>query len=225
MSKSERDRLVVENLEYTRRITMNIVTKIFGGTVNLPSSLSVEDLIATANLNLITAVERYDQEKASIETYIYQRVYGGILDEVRKHCPRSRYSRALGRQLEDAKVAAGEGATVQDVANHLGVDVNRVRQMESTSAPVSTVSIEDATFHADRSASDEDVLLRAEVRELVEGVSEALSDFDALLVGFMYVEDLQVKEVSSITDYDKKRLSRKHSQYIRAIGEAIAKIG
>ena len=77
ISSEERDRLILENLPQVRLIARRIHDK-------LPESVSLDDLISTGVVGLITAVDNFDpSQNVKLKTYAEYKIRGAILDSLR----------------------------------------------------------------------------------------------------------------------------------------------
>ncbi len=68
----------------------------------LPASCEIEDLISCGIEGLIAAIDRYDPDKgATLEQFVWTRIHGSVLDELRRQdwAPRSlrRWERDISR--------------------------------------------------------------------------------------------------------------------------------
>ena len=78
MSPDERDRLILDNLSQVRLIARRIQDK-------LPESVSLDDLVSTGVVGLITAVDNFDpSQNVKLKTYAEYKIRGAILDSLRE---------------------------------------------------------------------------------------------------------------------------------------------
>ena len=78
ISAAERDRLILENLPQVRLIARRIHDK-------LPESVSLDDLISTGVVGLITAIDNFDSsQNVKLKTYAEYKIRGAILDSLRE---------------------------------------------------------------------------------------------------------------------------------------------
>ena len=88
----------------------------------LPASCEVDDLISCGIETLIGAIDRYDPAKgASLEPYLWTRIHGAVLDELRRRdwAPRSlrRLERDLARARDTFTGAHGRPPTRTELAD------------------------------------------------------------------------------------------------------------
>ena len=78
ISPAERDRLILENLPQVRLIARRIHDK-------LPESVSLDDLVSTGVVGLITAIDNFDaSQNVKLKTYAEYKIRGAILDSLRE---------------------------------------------------------------------------------------------------------------------------------------------
>src|SRR5260370_42188094 len=100
MAAEERDRLILENLPQVRLIARRIHDK-------LPESVSLDDLVSTGVVGLITAVDNFDpSQNVKLKTYAEYKIRGAILDSLRELDWAPRQKRKKAKQIEPAISAA-----------------------------------------------------------------------------------------------------------------------
>src|ERR1039457_4870031 len=76
MSRDERDALILENLPQVRLLARRIPAK-------LPETVSLDDLVSTGVVGLITAVDNFDpSQNVKLKTYAEYKIRGAILDSL-----------------------------------------------------------------------------------------------------------------------------------------------
>lgn len=100
-------------------------------------SVDMGDLIAAANLGLADALARGDRTNARFESYVIIRMVGAIIDELRVWDHLSREDRLLMQKRYRAEVdlghRLGREPNVDEVAEVLGVSVEKLREVEQAS--------------------------------------------------------------------------------------------
>src|SRR3989454_11658482 len=117
LSSEERDRLILENLPQVRLIARRIHDK-------LPESVSLDDLISTGVVGLITAVDHFDPaQNVKLKTYAEYKIRGAILDSLRELDWAPRQKRKKAKRIEAAINTAEQRLhrtpTEEDVAGEL----------------------------------------------------------------------------------------------------------
>src|SRR5690348_4301082 len=100
MTEGERERLILEHLPQVRLIARRIQER-------LPENISLEDLISTGVVGLISAIDNFDpSHNVKLKTYAEYKIRGAILDSLRglDWAPRQRRRRA--KQIDAAYAQA-----------------------------------------------------------------------------------------------------------------------
>src|SRR5215471_1402061 len=96
MSAEERERLILEHLPQVRLIARRIQER-------LPESVSLDDLVSTGVLGLISAIDNFDaSHNVKLKTYAEYKIRGAILDSLRGLDWAPRQKRRKAKQLEAA---------------------------------------------------------------------------------------------------------------------------
>src|SRR3954453_14146442 len=91
-----RERLILEHLPQVRLIARRIHDR-------LPDSVSLDDLISTGIVGLISAIDRYDPTlNVKLKTYAEYKIRGAILDSLRGLDWAPRQQRKRSKQIESA---------------------------------------------------------------------------------------------------------------------------
>ena len=77
-SENERERLILEHLPQVRLIARRIQER-------LPENISLEDLVSTGVIGLISAIDNFDPgHNVKLKTYAEYKIRGAILDSLRE---------------------------------------------------------------------------------------------------------------------------------------------
>src|SRR5690606_38004402 len=120
-----RDRIVVSYLPLVRHIAYRKVRE-------LPAWCDVEDLISSGVEGLIGAIDRYEPDKgATLEQFVWTRMQGAALADLRKldWAPRSlrRREREIERAREACVVATGRQPTTAELAEAMEVEESELQ--------------------------------------------------------------------------------------------------
>src|SRR5208283_5963753 len=100
MSDDERDRLILQHLPQVRLIARRIQGR-------LPENVSLEDLVSTGVLGLISAIDNFDpRHNVKLKTYAEYKIRGAILDSLRSLDWAPRQKRKRAKQIEAAIASA-----------------------------------------------------------------------------------------------------------------------
>ena len=201
-------------------------------SIGLPHYVDHNDLVSAGLLGLIQAIDNYDPERGNkFETYAIPRIRGAILDELRSQDWFPRSLRRKARQLEEAyntlEADLGRVATDEEVANHLGVSRKELLEMVDEVAVATIVSLDADTsddqdsstslgdYLPDTSTPDvETVVSEGEMRRLIAGSLEELSDREQQVLVLYYYEELTLKEIGEILDVTESRVCQIHTKAI-----------
>ena len=219
---TDRDTLIMQHYPMVRRISYRMARR-------LPRYVDVEDLVNIGMLGLIDAVDRFEPGRApSFSAYARIRVQGAIVDEMRKNdwVPRSVRDRA--ERLEETrhilKQQLGRAAKPEEVADYLGVSVERLHELHRTADVRVLVSMEDGGDDegtvgdtiATEADTDED-LTRRLFGEKIREVVDTLPERERAIVEMYYYRDLTFKEIAGVLGVTESRVSQLHSRMKRRL--------
>src|SRR5271169_5167931 len=96
ISDEERERLILEHLPQVRLIARRIQER-------LPESISLDDLVSTGVIGLISAIDNFDSShNVKLKTYAEYKIRGAILDSLRGLDWAPRQKRRRSKQIEAA---------------------------------------------------------------------------------------------------------------------------
>src|SRR5450755_1414125 len=125
MTEDERERLILEHLPQVRLIARRIQAR-------LPDSISIDDLVSTGVLGLISAIDHFDPvHNVKLKTYAEYKIRGAILDSLRGLDWAPRQKRRKSKQIE-ATIAAAEqrlqrAPVEEEIAQQLNLTVDEYR--------------------------------------------------------------------------------------------------
>jgi RNA polymerase sigma factor for flagellar operon FliA len=201
---------------------------------NLPHTVENADLISYGIFGLIDAIEKYEPGRGiKFETYAISRIRGAIIDELRALDWVPRSVRARARDIERAIITL-EGRlqrTPEDpeVAEELGISPKDLQDAYAKLSYTSIVSFEDvwapSQEHDDRSAlsagiEDEnaenpvEAFESEEMREILAGAIERLSERERTVIALYYYEGLALKEIGQVLGVTESRVSQMHTKAV-----------
>lgn len=126
MTNEERERLILEHLPQVRLIARWIQER-------LPESISLDDLISTGVLGLISAIDNFDpSHNVKLKTYAEYKIRGAILDSLRGLDWAPRQKRRKAKQIEAAISTAEQrlkrSPTGEDIAVELGISIDEYHE-------------------------------------------------------------------------------------------------
>src|SRR6266852_581881 len=119
MTNEKRERLILEHLPQVRLIARRIQER-------LPESISLDDLVSTGVIGLISAIDHFDPaHNVKLKTYAEYKIRGAILDSLRGLDWAPRQKRRKAKEIEKAISTAEQklkcSPTEDEVARELGI--------------------------------------------------------------------------------------------------------
>ncbi len=204
----------------------------------LPPSCEVDDLISCGIESLIRALDRYDPGKgASLEPYLWTRIHGAVLDELRRRDWAPRSLRRLERDLLNAREtftgAHGRAPTQSELADMLSLTPAELREREYeirrsdlTSLSSLAMTVGDTgiplveTIESDDPSTDpERHALREEARLRFRRAFERLSPREREVAVLLYVQNLSLREIGRVLQVSESRVCQIHTQLKRRVRE------
>jgi RNA polymerase sigma factor for flagellar operon FliA len=194
-----------------------------------------EDAMQAGVLGLIRAIDAYKPDSvASFESYAIVRIRGSILDAVRSLDPVGRAAReaarAIAGAMRDLTAALGRMPVEAEIADHLGITVERYRD-RLAAASVVTISLDEPDSHGDSdepsafadSAVDpqaidpEDEATRRD--DLVGLATEIgrLGERQQLILSMYYRDELTFKEIGQVLGVTESRICQIHTETVLAL--------
>lgn len=213
-------------LDFVRRVATRMAR-------NLPSHVSLDDLIGAGSLGLLDAMNRYDPAKADrFETFAEFRVKGAILDELRRYDLMARNARLtakrLARKTHELTAQFGRPPTESEMATALQMRVEEYRKLICRVGQVRVMSLDDLSC-SDDGAVDRSFELRARTvgpeeaashRELLDHLGQAVERLPArqqMILEMYYQRDMTLKEIG-------RHVGVTESRVCQIMGEATRKL-
>jgi len=207
----------------------------------LPASCEAEDLIACGVESLMAALDLYEPEKgAGLEPYLWTRIHGAVLDELRRRdwVPRSlrRLERDLKRAQQTFSTANGRPPTHDELAAMVHLTSQDLRDKEHQIANADLTSLsslvasegESAIELVDTLGSEDDttdpevMAARSETRDVFRRAFDQLPEREREVAILLYVKNLTLREIGAVLGVSESRVSQIHSRLKRRIREQLA---
>jgi RNA polymerase sigma factor for flagellar operon FliA len=230
---SKRDRVVLEHLPLVKAIAVRVYE-------NLPVHVDLDDLVHAGILGLFDAATKYDPEKQVVfSSYAKHRIKGAILDSLRQLDWASRDLRRRHKQLEAAtRDLASElqrTPTEAEIAQRLGVDVDRWRQMMIDLRSVGLVSASSrCTENEDMPAPDfpskpetqpDSMCAREQLRSVLATAMQTLPDRYKKVVVLYYTNEMTMKEIGGMLGINESRVSQIHKSALEKMNVVLQGAG
>jgi len=217
----ERERLLLEHLPQVKYIARRIHDR-------LPAQVQLDDLIHAGVVGLIDAVEKFDPGKnVQLKSYAKFRIRGAILDSLRELDWSPRHLRRQARCIEEAhrelKLRFGRTATEPELAAQLGMKLEDFQHLlgELRGLDLGSLQMESTDPQSDEDVvsynpggADKDpfyLCLEGEMKSLIAGALEDLTEKEKQVVTLYYLEELTMKEVGAVLGVGESRVSQIHS--------------
>ena len=223
LSSEEREQIILEHLPQVRLIARRIHDR-------LPESVSLDDLISTGVVGLISAIDRFDPaQNVKLRTYAEYKIRGAILDSLRGLDWAPRQQRKRAKQIEAAICAVEQrlhrSPSEEEIAAELGQSIEEYHEWLVDSRGLTLGSLESATpdeennnllkYLADtEEAWPSRLLERSELHSLLAEAISKMPDIEKTVLGLYYHEELTLREISKIVNLHESRISQLKTQAI-----------
>jgi RNA polymerase sigma factor FliA len=221
----QREQLILEHLPQVRLIARRIHDR-------LPESVSLDDLVSTGIVGLISAIDRFDaSHNVKLKTYAEYKIRGAILDSLRGLDWAPRQQRKRSKQIEAAISRAEQklhrSPSEEEIATELGLSIEEYHEwlvdvrglnlgsLEST-APEDDANGRDLLKYisGDEEAWPSRLLERSELQKLLAEAITKMPDIEKTVLSLYYHEELTLREISKIVKLHESRISQLKSQAI-----------
>jgi len=222
MTAEQRDNLILEHLPQVRLIARRIQER-------LPDSISLDDLISTGVLGLISAIDNFDPVRnVKLKTYAEYKIRGAILDSLRGLDWAPRQKRRKSKQIEAAIAIAEQRlqapASEEDIATELGITLDEYHGWLVEIRGLNLASLEYAGgdqgkdllhYLPDTGENLPSTLLeRAELERLLATSIEHIPEIEQTVLSLYYHEELTLREIAQVVNLHESRISQLKSQAI-----------
>ncbi len=214
-----REQLLSDNLRLVHHVARQLVR-------SRHSEADLDDLVSAGTIGLINAIDNFDPSRGlRFSTFAAPRIRGAILDDLRKrdHVPRSvrRKQRELARARETLAAELDRDPTEEEIADALGVDVEKVWRWRREAEYASRVSLDQPTGTSDGIGVTPEELLagglddgpdsvvnRSEEVDILREEILSLKDQERLVLSLYYFEELKLHEIATILGVSESRVSQ-----------------
>jgi RNA polymerase sigma factor FliA len=232
INTDEREQLILEHLPQVRLIARRIHER-------LPESVSLDDLVSTGIVGLISAIDRFDASHGvKLKTYAEYKIRGAILDSLRGLDWAPRQQRKRTKQIESAILALEQriqrAPTEEEIAAELGINIDEYHEWLVESRGLNIGSLDAGPPDEDgrnllRYVSDAEenwpsrILERSELEKLLAGALERMPYIERTVLTLYYHEELTLREISKVVKLHESRISQLKSQGILRLRSFITK--
>ena len=230
MTNEERERLILEHLPQVRLIARRIQER-------LPDSISLDDLVSTGVLGLISAIDNFDPgHNVKLKTYAEYKIRGAILDSLRGLDWAPRQKRRKSKQIEAAIAIVEQQlqgpASEDEIAAQLEISLEEYHEWLVEIRGLNLASLEYAGndqgkdllhYLPDTGENLPSTLLeRAELEKLLASSIENIPEIEQTVLSLYYHEELTLREIAQVVNLHESRISQLKSQAIVRLRSQLA---
>ena len=200
--------------------------------ITLPKSVSLDELVSSGIMGLISAVEHYDPTMGfKFETYAGSRIKGSIYDGLREvdWVPRSirQKARRLEKAMESLYKELGRVPEDQEMADKLELSVEDYYVMLNKVSVTSLLSLDEvfvnskgdsaalSDFIEDKEMKNiHKVMEMKELKKITIDTLKELPEQEKLVMALYYYEEMTLKEIGMVMDISESRVSQIHTKAI-----------
>jgi RNA polymerase sigma factor for flagellar operon FliA len=200
--------------------------------------IEYDDLLGYGMIGLMDAINKYDASKGmKFSTYASIRIKGSMIDEIRRNSPISKGAmdklNMYNEAIELLQNKFMREPTDGEIAQHLGISISEVADIENNINYISQTSLEDILFSEEdemelkstiedkNSPSPEKTLEEKEELEYLARAIESLKDKDRLVLSLYYYERLTLKDIGKVLQVSESRVCQLHSRAIVHLRKAL----
>jgi RNA polymerase sigma factor for flagellar operon FliA len=191
--------------------------------------VQIDDIIQAGMMGLLDAASRYDElHGAQFETYATQRIRGAMLDELRAAdwLPRSlrRDMRRIEVAISHMQQKLGRPPNETEIAAELGISLVEYQQLLQESRGAQLVYYEDfqdedhdnffERFDFGNGGDPMDLLRDGRFREELAQAIESLPERERMMMGMIYEQEMNLREIGEVMGVSESRISQLHSQAV-----------
>jgi RNA polymerase sigma factor for flagellar operon FliA len=219
----ERERLIMEHLPQVRLIARKIHER-------LPESVSLDDLISTGIVGLISAIDHFDPHmNVKLKTYAEYKIRGAILDSLRGMDWAPRQQRKRVKMIEAAICVIEQrihrAPSEEEIALELHLSTEEYHEWLVDVRGINLGSLESSAPEEEgrdllRFVSDTEehwpsrLLERAELERLLADAIDKMPPIERTVLSLYYHEELTLREISKVVKLHESRVSQLKSQAI-----------
>jgi RNA polymerase sigma factor FliA len=229
MTNEERERLIMEHLPQVRLIARRIQER-------LPDSVSLDDLVSSGVLGLISAIDHFDpSHNVKLKTYAEYKIRGAILDSLRGLDWAPRQKRRMAKQIEAAISRAEQrlkrSPTEDEIARELEISIQEYHEWLVEIRGLNVASLEYAGndqgkdllhYLPDGGDLPSAMLERSELERLLAATIEGIPQIERTVLSLYYQEELTLREIAQVVNLHESRISQLKSQAILRMRGALA---
>ena len=202
------NRLIAEHQSLVTKIAWQV--KSFA-----PDQMEIEDLIQVGLVALVEAAKKYVDQGHSFSTYLYVRVRGAMIDDLRSTCNLRRTSvdwhkkvrrfrdklvRELDREPSEAELALAMDMDPADFRQ------NTDRAIDVHIGSLDEVYCDSSSWFTDQEDDQHKTLEKSQMTALLSANLKQLNEREQLVLNCYFEEEMQLDEIGDILDVSAVRI-------------------
>jgi RNA polymerase sigma factor for flagellar operon FliA len=234
-SQVARDQLLSEHLGLVHHVARQL-------SRTLAAKADLDEMVSAGTMGLMSALEGFDPGRGlAFSTFAAPRIRGAILDELRRqdHVPRSvrRKAREMGHARETLQRIFGRPPERNEIAEHLGVDLDTLWRWEADVESAVHVPIDrqpgdnensgslPVEVLADDTHNDvEDTINHEQEVLLLRDAIVRLKEQERIVLTLYYFEELKLHQIAGILNLTESRVSQIRSKALSRLREQLGPI-
>jgi RNA polymerase sigma factor for flagellar operon FliA len=230
---SARDRLVFSLAPIVKSIVYRKVREI-------PAYREVDDFISCGLEALIRSIDRYDPDKgATLEQFVWTRIHGAVLDELRRFdwAPRSlrRMEREMNKARQRFTVLHGRAPSNEELADLLAITPQEFDSLRADIARSDIGSLNsmvtgdddnqserlDTLVSSDRDTDPEQAAMREGAVARFRAAFDELPERERKVALLLHVNNLTLREAGEVLGVSESRVCQIHGKLKRGLRERL----
>jgi RNA polymerase sigma factor for flagellar operon FliA len=196
----------------------------------LPPQLSINDLISVGIVGLLDALQRYEEGRVKLSTFVEHRIRGAMLDELRAQSwmPRSTKKKvdSIRKAHQQMEQELGRPPEDWEVTKKLGLSLDEYHRTLQDAHNAVTFSFEDFTMHADDDGEMDvkvclpdpdaktplDILEENSEKDRLAALIGVLPEKGQLVLSLYYWGGLTMKGIGKVLGVTEGRVCQLHNQ-------------
>jgi len=204
-----------EDMELVKMIARNVKAR-------LPSYIFMEDVIQDGIVGLLCAYKKYDASKgASFKTYASIRIFGAIIDNLRRLSVRPKKITKLIREIEKATRLVEsrnfKEATAKDVADEMDLPIEEFHENLLKTKRGEFIYFKDMSEKSEfmtttsntANSNPEKEAMQEELNIILNDMINSLKSRDKLIFSLYYKNKLNQKEIGNSLNISESRISQR----------------
>jgi RNA polymerase sigma factor for flagellar operon FliA len=226
----ERERLILEHLPQVRLIARRVQER-------LPENISLEDLVSTGVIGLISAIDHFDpRHNVKLKTYAEYKIRGAILDGLRGLDWAPRQKRRKAKQIEAAIAIVEQrlkrSPAEDEISAQLEIPIEEYHQwlVETRGLNIASLEYTDGEHGRDMLHYIPDngrnlpstLLEKSELERLLAESIDGIPEIERKVLSLYYQEELTLREIALDVHLHESRISQLKSQAILRLRSSLA---